>query len=209
MPESPLKLAVLLSGSGRSLQNLIDRIDTGTLDAEIVQVIASNEQAGGLRRAEAAGLPGYAVVRRDYATAEDYAERVFSLIRESRADLVCLAGFLSLLAIPSDFAQRVLNIHPALLPAFGGPGMYGQRVHKAVLEHGCKVSGCTVHLADQSYDTGPILVQRCCEVKEDDTAETLAARVFEQECEAYPQAIGLIAENRVTVEGRRARIASA
>ena len=207
MPASPLKLAVLLSGGGRSLQNLIDRIAAGTLDAEIVLVLASNDSAGGLQRAESAGIPAHVVSRKAYADAEDFAMRVFSLVRESRADLVCLAGFLSLLPIPDDFLGRVLNIHPALLPSFGGKGMYGNKVHRAVLEHGCKVSGCTVHFADNTYDTGPILVQRCCEVREDDTADTLAARVFAEECEAYPQAIKLIAAGRVRIEGRRTRIA--
>ena len=207
MPASPLKLAVLLSGGGRSLQNLIDRIDACTLDAEIVLVLASNESAGGLQRAEAAGIPAHVVSRKAYADADDFALRVFAPIRESRADLVCLAGFLSLLPIPDDFLGRVLNIHPALLPSFGGKGMYGNKVHRAVLEHGCKVSGCTVHFADNSYDTGPIVVQRCCEVREDDTPDTLAARVFAEECEAYPQAIELIAADRVRIEGRRTRIA--
>ncbi|MFW5682693.1 MAG: phosphoribosylglycinamide formyltransferase [Phycisphaeraceae bacterium] len=206
MPASPLKLAVLLSGGGRSLQNLIDRIDAGTLDAEIVLVLASNASAGGLQRAEAAGIPAHVVSRKAYADADDFAMRVFSLIREAKADLVCLAGFLSLLPIPDDFAGRVLNIHPALLPSFGGKGMYGPKVHAAVLDHGCKVSGCTVHLADNAYDTGPIVVQRCCTVAEDDTPDTLAARVFAEECEAYPEAIRLIAENRVRIDGRRTRI---
>lgn len=209
MPASPLKLAVLLSGGGRSLQNLIDRIDAGTLEAEIVLVIASNESAGGLQRAESAGLPAHVVSRKSYDHAEDFAIRVFSLLRESKADLVCLAGFLSLLPIPDDFEHRVLNIHPALLPSFGGRGMYGMKVHAAVLEHGCKVTGCTVHFADNTYDTGPILVQRCCEVSEDDTPDTLADRVFAEECEAYPEAIRLIAHGRVRIENRRTIIVPA
>src|SRR4029453_6931345 len=121
----------------------------------------------------------------------------------SGAALVCMAGFLQLLPIPDDYYHRVLNIHPALLPAFGGKGMYGRRVHEAVLAAGVKVTGCTVHFADDSYDTGPILVQRCVPVKEGDDADALAARVFEAECEAYPEAIRLIASDRVTIQGRR------
>ncbi|MCI0703467.1 MAG: phosphoribosylglycinamide formyltransferase, partial [Planctomycetia bacterium] len=118
-------------------------------------------------------------------------------------DLVCFAGWLHLLPIAPDFHHKVLNIHPALLPAFGGKGMYGHHVHEAVLNYGAKVSGCTVHFADDTYDTGPILVQRAVPVKEEDTPDTLAARVFAAECEAYPEAIRLIAEGRVTVQGRR------
>jgi phosphoribosylglycinamide formyltransferase-1 len=118
-----------------------------------------------------------------------------------------MAGWLHLLPIPNDFRYRVLNIHPALLPSFGGKGMYGHHVHEAVLAYGAKVSGCTVHYADDTYDTGPILVQKCVPVLEGDTPTSLAARVFEAECEAYPEAIELIAEGRVTIEGRRAVIA--
>jgi folate-dependent phosphoribosylglycinamide formyltransferase PurN len=124
-------------------------------------------------------------------------------VRQFDPQLVCLAGWLHLLPIPPDFHQRVLNIHPALLPAFGGKGMYGHHVHEAVLSYGAKVSGCTVHFADNTYDTGPILVQRCVPVLDGDTPDALAARVFAAECEAYPEAIRLMAEGRVKVEGRR------
>jgi phosphoribosylglycinamide formyltransferase-1 len=132
-----------------------------------------------------------------------WADEVWAAVRAFAPDLVCFAGWLHLLPIPDDFRHRVLNIHPSLLPAFGGKGMYGEKVHKAVLEYGAKVSGCTVHFADDTYDTGPILVQKCVPVKEGDTPDTLAARVFQAECEAYPEAIRLIAEGRVTVQGRR------
>ena len=118
-------------------------------------------------------------------------------------DLVCLAGFLSLLHIPDDFRGRVLNIHPSLLPAFGGLGMYGNRVHKAVIDSGVRISGCTVHLADEAYDTGPILVQRCCPVEVGDTPETLKIRVWEEEKTAFPDAIRLVAEGRHRLDGRR------
>jgi phosphoribosylglycinamide formyltransferase-1 len=130
-------------------------------------------------------------------------ESLWDAVRAYSPDLVCLAGWLHLLPIPADFRHRVLNIHPSLLPAFGGKGMYGRHVHEAVLAYGAKVSGCTVHFADDTYDTGPILVQRCVPVLDADDADTLAARVFEAECEAYPEAIGLIASGQVRVEGRR------
>jgi phosphoribosylglycinamide formyltransferase-1 len=111
-----------------------------------------------------------------------------------------LAGYLRRLSIPASLKWKIVNIHPALLPSFGGAGMYGERVHQAVLDAGCKVSGCTVHLCDDEYDRGPIIVQRTCEVREDDTAQTLAARVFEQECLAYPEALRLLMDGRVRIE---------
>jgi phosphoribosylglycinamide formyltransferase-1 len=131
------------------------------------------------------------------------ADRVWTAIRSFNPDLICFTGWLHLLPIPEEFRQKVLNIHPSLLPAFGGKGMYGHHVHEAVLAYGAKVSGCTVHFADDTYDTGPILVQKCVPVKEGDNADTLAARVFQAECEAYPEAINLIAAGRVTVQDRR------
>ena len=202
---APLRLAVLLSGSGTTLQNLIDRIGAGRLPAQIVGVIASRPDVLGAQRARAAGLPLEIVERRTTGDSppRPFPDRVWSAVRACSPDLVCFAGWLHLLPIPDDFRHRVLNIHPSLLPAFGGKGMHGRRVHEAVLAAGVRVSGCTVHFADDSYDTGPILVQRCVPVKDGDDPESLAARVFEAECEAYPEAIRLIAENRVRVEGRR------
>ena len=188
------------------MQNLTDSIGRGDLSAEIAVVIASNTKAYGLERAKGLGLPAHVVSAKDHANPEAASAEVFDLIRQAGADLVCLAGYMNLLTIPDDFAGRVINIHPALLPSFGGKSMYGQRVHEAVLAAGCKVSGCTVHYCDQTYDTGPIIVQRTCPVLDDDTSYTLAKRVFEQECIAYPEAIGLIAQGRVRVEGARARI---
>jgi phosphoribosylglycinamide formyltransferase-1 len=135
-----------------------------------------------------------------------FADEVWSAVRAFAPDLVCLAGWLRLLPIPADFRHKVLNIHPALLPAFGGKGMYGRHVHEAVLAAGVKVSGCTVHFADDTYDTGPILVQKCVPVKEGDDADSLAARVFAAECEAYPEAIELFGAGRVKVEGKRVLI---
>ena len=203
----PMRLAVLISGSGTTMQHLAERINAGELDATLSLVIASNERAGGIARAEALGLPAFVVPRKGYDAAADFSDHIFSLVREAGADLVCMAGFLSLLPIPDDYAHNVLNIHPALLPAFGGQGMYGHHVHEAVLTAGCKVTGCTVHFADQQYDRGPILVQRACPVRDDDTADTLAARVQAEERIAYPEAIRLIAQRRVTIEGGRTRVA--
>lgn len=206
----PIRLAVLISGGGSTMANLARRIDAGELRARISVVIASNDTtaAPGLARARERNLPAFVVPRKGYDSVEAFSEHLFALVRDARADLVCMAGFLSLIRIPDDYAHNVINIHPALLPAFGGQGMYGKHVHQAVLETGCKVTGCTVHFADQEYDRGPILIQRTCCVAEDDTPETLAARVAEQEAQAYPEAVRLIAEGRVTIQGGRTRIAT-
>ena len=195
----PIRLVVLISGGGTTLQNLIDRIADGRLAAQIAGVISSRPDALGVQRARKASRPATIVQPTDPGS-------IWAAVRAFHPDLVCLAGWLHLLPIPADFTNRVLNIHPALLPAFGGKGMYGLRVHQAVLASGAKVSGCTVHFADNSYDTGPILIQKCVAVKGDDDAAALAARVFEAECEAYPEAIRLIAEGRVRVHDRRVEI---
>ncbi len=186
---TPTRLAVLISGGGTTMVNLHDAIASGSLDAKITLVLASRRDAKGLDLARKRGLSTEVIHRKQYDQAATFSQHVFHAMREANVDLVCLAGFLSLLHIPPDYAGRVLNIHPSLLPSFGGAGMFGQRVHQAVIDAGCKVSGCTVHLADASYDTGPILVQRTCPVLPDDDAASLGARVFEQECLAYPQAI--------------------
>ena len=201
-----IRLAVLLSGGGTTLQNLLDHIALGRLPAQIVLVISSRADAFGLNRAEQAGVATAVVAPKDYATGEEFSHRVFDLCRQAQADLVCLAGFLHLLHIPDDFQNRVLNIHPALIPAFCGKGYYGQHVHEAALAYGVKISGCTVHFADNVYDHGPIILQRAVPVLDDDTPDTLAARVFQEECKAYPEAIRLFAEGKLRLEGRRVRI---
>lgn len=209
MSSNRLNLAVLASGGGRSLQNLIDLSRAGQLPAEVRVVIASRPGIGAIDRARAAGIRCDVVERSRFSDAAAFSGCIFSLCDEAGAGLVCLAGWLSLLHLPDRYRGRVMNIHPALLPGFGGRGMWGHHVHEAVLAHGCKVSGCTVHFVDDAYDTGPIIVQRACPVNEDDTSDTLAARVFEQELVAYPQAIRLFAEGRIRLEGRRVLIAAA
>jgi len=199
------RLAVLLSGSGTTLQNLLDRIVDGRLDAEVMQVISSKADAFGLVRARRASIQATVVERKGHSI-EEFSTRIFDLCSDAKADLVCMAGFLQLVQVPDDFRGRVLNIHPALIPAFSGKGWYGERIHKAVVETGVKVSGCTVHFADNVYDHGPIILQKTVPVLDDDTPETLAKRVFAQECEAYPEAIRLFAEGRLQIEGRRVRV---
>jgi phosphoribosylglycinamide formyltransferase 1 len=204
--DRPIRLGVLISGGGTTLANFLDKIEQGQLQAEIPIVIASREDCGGLHRAAQAGLRYETVPRRNYAGVEDFSRAIFDLCRDAQVDLVTLAGFLSLIRIPDDFTLRVTNIHNALIPSFCGKGFFGRRVHEAVLARGVKVSGCTVHFADNEYDHGPIIVQKCVPVLEDDTPESLAARVFTAECDAYPEAISLYAAGRLQVENGKVRI---
>ncbi|MBW3540891.1 MAG: phosphoribosylglycinamide formyltransferase [Planctomycetes bacterium] len=204
--DRPLRLGVLISGGGTTLTNFVRQIDEGRLRAEIPLAIASRGDCAGVGRARSAGLTCEVLPRRDFADTGDFSRAIFERLRAAQVDLVTLAGFLSLLEIPDDFHLRVMNIHPALIPAFCGHGFYGSRVHEAVLERGVKMTGCTVHFADNHYDHGPIILQRSVPVLDDDTPATLAARVFEAECEAYPEAVRLFAAGRLSVEGRRVRV---
>ena len=187
-----LRLAVLLSGSGRTLENLLDRIAAGRLTASVERVVSSRGDVRGVRLAEQAGIP-VTVLPPAGRPLADWSDAIFTACREANPDLVVMAGFLHLVAIPADFVGRVINIHPALLPAFGGKGFHGMHVHRAVIARGCTVSGCTVHLVDNEYDHGRILLQNTVPVLRDDTAESLAARVFAVECETLPEAINRIA----------------
>jgi formyltetrahydrofolate-dependent phosphoribosylglycinamide formyltransferase len=204
--KKPVRLGVLISGGGTTLMNIVDYIRKGRLNAEIPVVISSRSTVAGVDKAKAAGLKVKIVRKKDYPDIDEFSSRIEEELAAAEVDLVLQGGWLCLWKIPARYGNRVMNIHPALLPSFGGQGMWGHHVHEAVLAAGCKVSGCTVHFCTNEYDKGPIIVQRCCEVKEDDTAETLAARVFEQECIAYPQAIRLFHEGRIVVEGNKARI---
>ena len=192
--QKPLQLVVLISGGGTTLRNLIERAADGRLDAKILRVVSSTARAKGLEFAREAGIPTVVVEHADFAAVEEFSAAVFDACRAVQPDLVVMGGFLKLLKIPADFAGRVLNIHPALIPKFCGPGFYGRRVHEAVLKAGEKTSGCTVHFVDDQYDHGPIVLQRSVPVLPDDTPETLAARVFAAECEAYPEALRMIGE---------------
>ena len=200
-----LNLAVLLSGSGRTLENVQQAILAGRLSARVAVVVSSQSEAYGLVRARQHGLDAVAVPRRDYPDLQAFNDALNVVLARYPIDLVLLAGFLSLYQPPPALVGRVMNIHPALLPAFGGQGLYGERVHRAVLESGVKLSGCTVHFADACYDHGPIILQAAVPVYDDDTVEALAARVFAAECELYPEAIQLYAEDRLRMAGRRVR----
>jgi phosphoribosylglycinamide formyltransferase-1 len=167
--------------------------------------VASKPRIGAIPKAEAAGIP-LALASRTAQSAAEFSASVFDPIRQSKADLVILGGFLALVKIPPDYKGRVINIHPALIPSFCGKGYFGSKVHRGVIDAGVKVSGCTVHFADDSYDSGPIILQRAVPVLEDDTVETLAARVFREECQALPEAIELYAAGRLRLEGRRVHV---
>jgi phosphoribosylglycinamide formyltransferase-1 len=202
----PVQTAVLLSGSGTTLQNIIDRIDAGQLDAALCCVVSSRADAFGLERARNHGIRAVAVPRKDFADAASFNAALWAAVNECPPDLVVLAGFMSLLTVPPGFENRIINVHPALIPAFCGKGMYGHHVHEAVLEYGAKVTGATVHFVDSAYDHGPIILQECVPVLEGDTPDTLADRVQAKERELYPKAIQLYAEGRLHVEGRVVRI---
>lgn len=206
MSPSPFRIAVLISGGGTTLRNLIEKIEAERLPVEIALVVSSNPNVHGLQIAADAGLPGAVIQRKAFADQDQFSRAIFDRCREAGVELVVMGGFLKRVTIPDDFANRVVNIHPALMPSFCGEGFYGHRVHEAVLDYGAKLSGCTVHFADNQYDHGPVIMQRAVPVLDDDTPEALAARVFEAECEAYPEAIRLIAAGRVSIDGRRVRI---
>jgi len=204
--KEPLRLGVLISGGGRTLQNFLDLSEAGRLSAKVVKVISSAADAYGLERARRHGVPSAVVRPEDFDGVAEFSKAITARLHAERVELVAMAGFLFLYRIPPCYEGRVMNIHPALLPSFGGKGYYGERVHRAVLEYGCKVSGCTVHFADNQYDKGPIILQKAVPVEEDDDEHSLAARVFEKEKEAYPEAINLFAHRRLRIRGRRVRI---
>ena len=191
---TPLPAAVFLSGGGRTLENLIRHRDEHDLPIDFRLVISSKANVRGLQVARDAGIETRVVLPKDHGDPANYCCAMFQPCRDVGAAYVVMAGYLRHVLIPDDYENRVINIHPSLLPAFGGPGMYGHHVHAAAIAKGVKISGCTVHYVDNVYDNGPIIHQRSCAVMKDDTPETLAARVFDQECNALPEAIRMIAD---------------
>ncbi len=204
----PIRLGVLISGGGTTLMNLLEQIMQGKLNAHITVVISSRSTVAGVEKAKAAGLNVKIIRKKDYPNIDEFSRRIEQELVAADVELVVQGGWLCLWKIPPRFENRVMNIHPALLPSFGGQGMWGHHVHEAVLKAGCKVSGCTVHFCTNEYDNGPIIVQRCCPVNDDDTPDTLAARVFREECIAYPEAIRLFGEGRLSVRDGRVRTVS-
>lgn len=193
-----LPIAVLISGTGRTLKNLIDKVEAGKLDVDIRLVVSSSERAAGLQFAEQNNIPIAIVQSSEYQTTQEFSDAVFDACRAAKVKYVAMCGYLKLLAIPDDFTNRVLNIHPSLIPSFCGENYYGRRVHDAALRRGVKVSGATVHFVDNEYDHGPILLQKTVPVYDTDTVDKLSDRVLlEAEFVAYPEALQLLAENRV------------
>ena len=206
MSAPTLRIAVLLSGSGTSLENLLDHIDAGDVPGSVKVVIASKEKAFGLTRARRRGIPAVAVARKRYPEVGAFNDALHAVLLEHDVDLVLLLGFLSPFETRGRFDSRTLNVHPALIPAFSGRGFYGHRVHEGVIEAGVKVTGATVHFVDAKYDHGPIILQEAVPVEDDDTPDSLAARVQAAERRLVPEAVRLFAEGRLTIDGRRVRI---
>ncbi len=200
---NPLKIAGLISGGGRTLINILDQIDAGKLNATVELVIASRGEIAGIKRAQERNLEVNIIRRRDYESEDQLHDAITELLSAKQIDLVCLCGYLRWLRVDEQFRGRVINIHPALLPDFGGQGMHGMNVHRAVLQAKRRVSGCSVHFVDEHYDQGPVILQKACPVLGNDTEEALAARVFEQECLAYPEAIRLYAAGQLSIEDQR------
>lgn len=197
------RLAVLASGRGTNLQAIIDAWEQGTLPVKIVGVLSNNPEALALQRARSHGIPTAVICQKDYPDRRSYGEALVKQLHEWRTDIVALAGFMLLLdpVVIEAFPQRILNIHPALLPSFKGLD-----AQKQALDYGVRISGCTVHLVDQDMDTGPIVLQAAVPVLPDDTEETLAARILKEEHRLYPEAIRLLATGRLKVCGRRVQI---
>ena len=204
----PMPTAVLLSGRGSNFAALLAAIDQGEVDAHIVLVVADREAAG-LDLAAARGIPTAIIRRKDFASLADFDAANLAALHQSGAQLVVLAGYLSIVgpALVAAYPHAIINVHPALLPSFGGPGYYGHHVHQAVLDAGCKLSGATVHFVSEQVDAGPIIAQAAVPVCDDDDASALAARVLQQEHLLLPQAVGWFAAGRIAVEGRRVKIA--
>ena len=202
MSKSNFSIAVLISGSGTTLKNLIAVKQSGNLDAEIALVICSNPKATGIQFAKESGIE-VAVVDHRAVKEPGFSDTIFDHCRSARVDMIVMAGFLRKLTIPDEYQNRVINIHPSLIPSFCGRGFYGLKVHQAAIDYGCKISGCTVHLVDNQYDHGPIVAQRVVDVLPEDTSQVLAARVFAQECVLYPEVINHFANDEVSIQGRQ------
>jgi formyltetrahydrofolate-dependent phosphoribosylglycinamide formyltransferase len=200
----------MVSGQGRgtNMQAIIDACASGKINGEVVLVIGVKDDAPAMERARSAGVKTLTISPKDYATAEEYDNAIFQALADHRVDLICLAGYMRVLGakIVERWRNRIMNVHPALIPSFCGKGMYGHHVHEAVIARGVKYTGVTVHFVDEDYDTGPIILQTVVPVEDDDTPETLAARVLKQEHQTYTDAIALFADGKLEVVGRKVRI---
>ena len=203
-----LRIAAFASGRGSNLQAIMEAIDRGELNAKVALVISNRSTAGALEIARNRHIPALHMSSKHFDSQEEFDAALLKVLEEQEINLIVLAGYLKKIStvIIEKYRHRIFNIHPALLPSFGGKGLYGHYVHEAVLEYGCKVSGVTVHLVDEHYDTGPIIAQQCVPVMDDDTPDSLAARVLKVEHKIYAQALQLFAEDRIVIEGRRVKV---
>ncbi len=208
MVEQLTRIGVLASGSGSNLQAILDEIDAGRIRGRIVLVISDRPDAYALERARKAGIETAVAEYKSYPSREAFSQALAERLLSAQVDLVLHAGFMRMTTreFTDPFTGRMMNIHPALIPSFCGPGFYGHHVHEAVLNYGVKVSGCTVHFVELEVDGGPIIIQHTVPVLEDDTPDTLADRVLVEEHKAYPEAVRLFCEGRLKIEGRRVRV---
>jgi formyltetrahydrofolate-dependent phosphoribosylglycinamide formyltransferase len=202
-----MRLAVFVSGKGTNLLNIIRKNEDGFIKSE-VRLVISDRDCEAIEHSERAGILTKVADPKGYRDEAEFGNELLDVLKKAEIDLIVLAGFLKKIpdVVIKSFANRIINIHPALLPSFGGKGMYGMRVHQAVLDYGCKISGVTVHLVDTEYDHGPVVLQKCIPVSGEDTPETLASRIHQLEYEALPEAIRLFEDNRVKIEGRKIKI---
>ncbi len=202
-----VKIGVLISGGGTNLQALIDAMEDGNVNGEIAVVISDRINAYGIERAKKHKIDGIIVNRKDYVNKKEFFDALINMLIDYKVELIVLAGFLTILS--KDFVERfnekIINVHPALIPSFCGEGYYGEKVHKAALDYGVKVTGATVHFVDEKADTGPIILQEAVPVMEDDTPEILAARVLQVEHKILPKAVKLYCDGKLTIEGRKVK----
>ncbi|NLY44787.1 MAG: phosphoribosylglycinamide formyltransferase [Tissierella sp.] len=203
-----LKIGVLISGGGTNLQAIIDNIDHGYINGKIELIISNREDAYGLVRGQKAGIETLYVNPKDFKNNQEYDLKLIKELKDREIDLIVLAGYLKILSADfiMEFKNRIINIHPSLIPSFCGDGYYGEKVHKGVLDYGCKITGATVHIVDEGTDTGPIILQRSVEVAENETVQSLQQKVLEIEHKILVEAIKLFSDNRISVEGRRVKI---
>jgi phosphoribosylglycinamide formyltransferase-1 len=201
-----INMVVLASGGGTNLQAIIDNIEAGKVDAQIKAVISNNSKSGALERARRHNIQAIHLSHKQFATPEEFDQKLLSVLKENETDVVVLAGYMKMISptVIREYKNKIINIHPALLPSFGGKGMYGIHVHEAVLESGVKITGVTVHTVDEVYDHGPILYQKCVPVLPDDTPESLQQRVLPHEHEAYSKVIQLFAEGKIEIRDNKA-----
>lgn len=201
---NPLRIAILASGTGTTLSSILAATKNDTLSAKVVLVVSNKADAGALKIARNSGVLALHLSQKQFESPEDLDQAFLCAFKEQNVELIALAGYLKKISVNiiRKYKHRMLNIHPALLPSFGGKGLYGIKVHQAVLDYGCKISGVTVHLVDEKYDSGVPVLQRCVPVKKDDTPETLAARVLKLEHQLYVEALQLFAENKIEIQNR-------